>query len=1103
MKFITNDKILYFITLILLTIVSTFVYYIYIHNKGSNFLSASQVEEEERKNSNIVATVSNHVNVFAENDVRGVQINIPGEAAKYFNDQAGLQSDTYSTYTYQTFFRGDQFAKPKVRFVIKDLLAGLNYATTDSPTCLDRDQISVRYSNHVCNNNNRCLSESGNRFTDQNGAENFFQESPNIDYCTTSLLGSLSFNFKLNPISGYVDIETAFLNIDYIACGTCAYNDINIVGNSFFIDNDLFESTTLELDNDYIPILENKSFQTNNIKQTLKIERYTYNGENDFKSDPQGMVGEILYRPGNLYLTAEGTQTGITSIKNFSIPSSSQFDNPNLIRYIKQIQGSTTTGGLGAKCFVYNNTYKIIDSGQNYVDASGGGYITQIQDDNLEFVTFANADILTGYSYRFKFKPKDGTCLSESVNWMLIPPTDLSPGKITKNNLLKSGCIKSFSRSTEIATMKIISNIKTCDLPVYQNITAGDSYIPLPENSNVATITYSSGSENLLTDLTDTFKIWVENNISGSVKNLNITAVSYNNGIYDQYPPYIFNATQSGIPEDKDFLSQIKISGIFTDTLIQKAGLAVSSATTLPLPSVPSVPDDNKTDKTVNTIAKDAVKFNNVITGFMPGLGTPAQILATAAVFFPSNKKIPVETSSLDPMIVDPFDVDVVIDGSAVLTRTNPFLNILGFSSEYFNQHLLTNGDAATLISNILPGTVSFRTMDTGIIDTVLTNQVFYDGSCFASLNTAKYLVDVNNDNFSTDIGGSIQGTGGRLYITFSGPADVPYGYVQSVLVESGGSNYSAGNYTMNASAISSGLSGKVENLLFTVTTESDLLGLKYEAVPQDTNGAPYNIANTSKGNKKNYGLIIGVSGTQTNIENGGDGYISGDKIYINQLDNNLNSLIGPSFDPERITEENMQKLPYVYVNAPNVDEVSKGTSLDPAHRNLILNTDNNIAVEYNFWEDSPGIYTPCPQQIALMDKTQREYFNNQGICINRGIKDLLLNDTVEGITTIQNIKTIQFQELNYRSDGTSANINGQSYLEIGRFIPYQDMRPPTFSGTENIPTAKGDYVWVNYNYCQFIPYGVENLYQKRFSNNTDITSSVAGSNFYKNLPTF
>lgn len=1090
MKSINNNKLVNIVALILLIIVSAFIYYIYVHNKGNNFSNqtAEQAEQNSEK-ANVNATITNHVDVFSGNEKTGVRLNIPGGAAQYFNDQVSTQSETYTTYTYQNFFRGTASAsnpsgglpiiKPRIRNVLTDLLKGYNYASSNTPSCLDRDQINVRYSNRVCNNNSRCLSEFGNRFINQNNNENFYEENPNVDYCTTSLIGSLSFNFRLNAVSGYVDNETSFLNIDYIACGTCAYDSINTDDNSFFIDNDLFASIPNELEYDYIPILENLPFQSTNIKQTFKISRYIYNGENSFKEDPQGEMGEIIYRPGNLYLMSQGTQTGIAAINNFSIPSGSNFDNPNMLRYIRQLQGTTKTSGIGAKCFVYNNTYKIIDCGENYLDSSSSdnssSFITQIQDDDLQFVTITGAIISTGFSYRFKLKPKDGTSLSESVNWMLVPPTDLSPGKITKNTLLNQGSIRSFSRSTEISMMKIINNLKNSALPKYQNIVAGKTYIPLPLNSNVATITYTDGSQNIRQTINDSFNS-VKSDFTGSSvdKNLNISAVSYNNNIYDNYPPYTFESTQSGVGADKDFLCDIEFNGKVSYFFIQ-----------------------------------NAAAFSNRVGNFIPGLGlvsgfdTITNGLQLASDFFPQTKKIPISTGGYSPLPTDISDPDVIINGTAVFTKRDAFLDILAFDSTYFNNKTLTNGNAATIITNIQTDAntkVSYRQMSTGILNTADVDQITYDGSCFSSLNFAQYLVDVNNDNFSLADGSCINGSGAKVYITFGGPANVPYGYVKNVLVESGGSNYSSGSYTLNASAISAGLTGTVKNLFFNITSENNLLGLKYEAVPQDSNGNVYNETNTSKGNLTNYGLIIGVSGTGTSIFNGGDGYYKGNKIYINQLDNNLNSLIGPSFDPEKITTERMRELPYITIIAP--ERTSKGSCLEPAQQNLVINDSNNFSAAYNFWEDSPGFYTPCPQQILLMDKTQREYLNRQGLSIQNGIKNILTSDTVEGFTTIENLKTIQFPDLNYRKDGTSANINGRSYLEIGRFIPYQTMTPPQFSGTENIPTGKGEDIWINYNWCQFIPYGVDNLYQKRFSSGIDSDSSGT-VNFYKNLPTF
>lgn len=1056
MKYITNDKILYFIALILLVIGSVFIYYIYVQNNGNNF---AQTAQQAVNKSSVSSTITNHVNVFTGNDVTGVAINIPNGADKYFNDQASTQSQSFTTYTYQNFFTAEETPKPRIQNVITDLLTGYNYVDNQTQTCLDQDQLSVRYSNHICNNNNRCLSESGNKFITQNGSENFYEENPNLKTCSNSFLGSISFNFRLNAISGYVDLETAFLNIDNVVCGENAYTNINTTNNTFFIDNDLFTSNSNELSDDYIPIFSNSTtntFQNNNIKQTVKISRYDYNNEDNFSPDAQGMFTEVIFRPGNLFLTAIGTQTGITSINNFTVPAGTVFDNPNLLRYIKQLQGTTSTGGIGAKCFVSNGNVIITDPGQNYLDSPNNEFITQIQDDYQNFVT-TNANLITGFSYRFKLKPKSGTSLSESVNWLLIPPTDLSPGSIPKNNFLKDGLIQSFSRSSQISALKLIDNISSSDLPTYKTAVEGSNYIPLPTSSNVATIHFETDNS-IKKDFQETINNIAKKNITGTVKNIKISAVTYNNNIYDNYPPYVFEVASSGIQEDRDILSIINFNGQPSDSLLQKvtAGL-------------------------------------NAVSYIIPGIGPIATALDVAQLFYNNSQQVSVSTGGFSTLPIDSFNPNLVLDGTAVLEKKDSFLDILAFQSSYFNNATLTNGDAATLISDIQTNenSVSFRDMTKGILDAVDFSAVNYNNTTFSALNTSTFLVDVNNDNFSLNTGTTITGTGGKLYLTFSGPPSAPYSILSDVIVQSGGSDYSQGSYILNASGVSSGLPGTISNLNISVTSDQQVLGLKYEAVPISTQNEPFN----GTGSLKSFGLIINVNGTGTSILNGGDGYIKNDIVYINQLDNNLNSLIGPSFDPQRLTKENMQLLPYVTIIAPSV--ASKGTCLEPAQKPLYYSYNDQVGIDYNFWDDSPGVYTSCPQQIALMDSVHRKFYTNQGLCLKNGIKDIFLSDTVAGFTTIENLKTIQFQDLNYRSDGMVGNINGQSYLQIGRFIPYQTIQSPIKANpSEVIPTAKGTSVWVNYNWCQFIPYGVKGLYQKRFSNNDS-------TNPYKNLPTF
>ena len=759
---------------------------------------------------------------------------------------------------------------------------------------------------------------------------------------------------------------------------------------------------------------------------------------------------------------ADGVVTGIRTITSFSIPSdlSSSFSNINLLRYVQQLQGNKPTTGKAAKCFVVNNTVKIVDCGQFYLDSSStNSYITQIQDDNQQFQT-VNGNIVTGFSYRFKFKPKTGATLAQSVNWMLVPPAKMDPGAITKNTKLSGGMINSFSQSTTISALALVENIKTSKLPAYKTVVSGQNVMPLPINQGVATITYKTDSSNVVKDLkgfVNDLAKEVGTKAFAAVKNLKITDVSYSSSVYDVYPPYVYEAVKSGVGEDRDFFSEIYFNGTASESILSK-------------------------------VANDTAVASIVL----PVLGPTSDVLAIISLLYDTGKNISISTKTGTHLVADSFDPDIIIDGTATWEKRDSFLDILSFEDNYFNSPTLINGGQATKISNIEKDketVVNFRKFTTGIIGSVETpavNSVNYpSGTCFVTLNLPTYSVDVNNDNFSLADGTCIKGTGGQLYITFGGPPTSPYGYITSVLVQEGGAGYASGSYTLNASAIAATATGKVNELVFSVTSNVVLLGEKFVAVPTADNGNPFNIFNnTASTGLKNYGLEIGVciATGATNILNAGDGYVSGDKIYINQLDNNLNSLMGADFDPEVLSKTNMEKMPYITIIAPSASVVNKGSCLDPAASNLLFNDTDPVKALYNFWDDSPAVYNECPQQIALMDSYHREYFNNQGVSINKGIRSILTSDTVEGFTVIENLKTIQFQELNYRSDGMSPNINGQSYLQIGRFIPYQELRPPVrTSTTEDIPTTKGTAVWTNYNWCQFIPYGIENFYQKQF----------------------
>ena len=227
-------------------------------------------------------------------------------------------------------------------------------------------------------------------------------------------------------------------------------------------------------------------------------------------------------------------------------------------------------------------------------------------------------------------------------------------------------------------------------------------------------------------------------------------------------------------------------------------------------------------------------------------------------------------------------------------------------------------------------------------------------------------------------------------------------------------------------------------------------------------------------------------SSTTPTIVKGGQGYEVNQKVYINQLDSNLDSIYGVSWNNDNISQANMEKLPYVIVRGTS----SVPKDFYPAYEPLMKEEENIV---YNFWEDSPGIYSDCPQQFVYYGDFLNKY-GASGASLNPYIgtpeeglaKFFLANKTGENTpyTDVEFLTSLQIPSFYYEKNSFIPMIENNEGLQLKRFIPFRQFQPPSIQSddTGGIPTGTGGTCYTNYNYCQFIPYGTKNLYDREFS---------------------
>ena len=160
----------------------------------------------------------------------------------------------------------------------------------------------------------------------------------------------------------------------------------------------------------------------------------------------------------------------------------------------------------------------------------------------------------------------------------------------------------------------------------------------------------------------------------------------------------------------------------------------------------------------------------------------------------------------------------------------------------------------------------------------------------------------------------------------------------------------------------------------------------------------------------------------------------------------------------------------------------------------LIINTDVPPLI-YNFWEDSPGSYDTSPQQIVY-------YGDFIGVSLPYNgdpaddIKKFFLDNKIDesAFTDVEFLSSLQIPSFYYQnSTDEIPSVNSYEGLALKRFIPYRAYKPPIMDisdGTAKIPTVTNKKTYVNYNYCQFVPFGIRDFYNQPISG-------------YENAPSF
>ena len=966
----------------------------------------------------------NHVNSYT--NIQNVPYVPPSSTVNNFVGVSEIKNinndDTVITY--------NSNVSPNLGNVIEDLLLGFsNIDDINLENCINPDQIAVNYQSKTCTAED-CYDRFGNRVGINTSIEEIVNRE-NIEFCTNQELGYLTFNFGIDPITNSIQNDTLFMEIENVYLGVSKYNELNDDSNlKYYFDNNLFiEDVNIDKDT-IIPRIIHSRFKKNDFRQKIIVQRYTTSGV----SSTTGSLAELFFRPGQMFLTADNVENSITTINTSA--SEPDFSPNYAVRIINQ------NGNKTGKCIIDSgNSIRVIDGGIDYINAG-----VSIEQDDGEFG--GDFDItLSKNSKRLIMKLRsDEEEESQRAVWLLTAPTDLTPQGITKQNKITEGYILDFSNQSPVSNI----NKAVKDLPPYSKVSPGKIISPVQFDLVSNTIEDFLSANDCKYIVGDDGSVFNSCTIDIKIQN---ESLSY----YDN-----FKNLFDGQIDVNNFLN------FFSPSLDSKVSFTINNQSYSQYPA--------NLLKAVNKFPLFADPKN---------LTNGGEVYVFVFVFNPSiNQKefqVVVGVSGNSEIVNNQITSDVILDGAVEWQEIDTFSETTAFRKDYFTQPNLSDGiSAVTKISNInvLTDGVSFIQPIFGKVSQIDVTKAQYNNITLPDFNSSKKLI-LDSSTLVIQSDGASIGENSSCIVSFvkQGTSII----IETAQILDAGQDFVSGTFGILGSGLSVGLTGIVDGIEITSVDDEYI----YEAITTTTNNnspiSPSQIVNNLDFDIS-YGLIINpIQSKVLDLQNpqiieAGANYSVGTSVYINQYNITGESVFGTDYNPENITLELMKNLPSVIVNG-----VSSLNILQPSPYPLF--SDTTIGISYNFWEDSPGTYNDSPQQILFygdfIGVSPPNVIGEPSSNIAQFLSDNKLGDSaftdVEYLTSLQ-IPSYYYQDLN--SD--LPTIQPYEGLVLKRFIPYSQFSPPEFNKGEKIPTKTPTKTYINYNYCQFIPFGIENVYNKK-----------------------
>jgi len=955
----------------------------------------------------------------------------------------GIDLSVCTWFTYQNLLNITKV--PSVQNAIIDFENGFSHL---SPTqsCIDSDQVVFKRAKRTCDGKGiaECIGIDGLSYNKNSSIVYNYPCTETIPLCSGSI-GSLSFNFFENNQGRFslIDAKTRVMTIEtmFVSSATLAKLDSTPENQFYTRQGQLFTTSDVynELGNEqYYPIITYQAKQTNNFKQTIGLRRYNYLEERYIASET-GPYGEIIFRPGNLYLDVEINNTS-DQIDGFSVNSivgivPELYRDQTKIR--KMYKANTVIDTTCTGYIIAGNAYiSIYRRGKEPVNV--GDILTILADDNT--TKSLSITIATVFDFSIFFVFKNG---GTPRKWLLIPPLDIGGGKI-------------IPRRDRSSYMRVFNSPPFSE-PLYDLAKTRPSQ-GVQRGSN-DDLTNAYNGRNPLNSFSDGLykdKITVNTGTKALIRTIVDSRPQFDSDIYPTL-------------REGDIVAWWEILETSQGAKGSSMG-RTSKALVSPIKYATG-------DDTFNL----GTYQNDHTENYLISIGDRAgQVDQTSSTFFTiqpflgwkrEETKNSKRWKAMLSMILTNGSPNLIpgnryIDGSIVWGLVNPQTQIVVYSPQYFTRASVSGGGIIDFVPTDASASQKYKQEQNGLLF-----QVIFFGYELESDNADAIAVIENYTGSISGLDVVGKGTEGKVIVHFVN------GNLNGITLQSPGKRYiTGGNVSITIPVTPDFIDSPVTitNLL----SDAENIRYTYVAIPQDQESNSYFTVtenDTKKITKNGFTLIKNsieivdgqlklLSSPKTSIINKGSGYTISDDldkniVYIDQIDQFGNSpiteRIPSSFYSFNITELDSEVIPI------------KTKSLFP--QNIQINYPN--FVEYNFYIDTDDdrTYGKSPQQIGYIDDPEiNEYISIGG---ESEFKNYLFRSAEQPFNNIVGINTLQFERLNYTDSTTVPSIQSRDNLVLGKFIPYTNYY------SDNLD-YEGDILY-NYNYVQYIPNGISNIYSR------------------------